>query len=201
MSVAQDYKLNENTVTDCFKDVVVAFRKLLYKERDCELPFSKIGKLQIKNKTVTMKFYQEFLDEQNKNWKNRMDNEKKTHQGASYDPDWDADHYEFQVYFINFRSNAVIIIYFRIGIRYRNRKLGNKARKKRTEHRVPSEHPETFQTLTFGRFSLFDRFHIKKNLKFQKKKKTNNTQARNLWGGGGSVKTSTFLGRIQVKLY
>lgn len=113
-------------VSDCFKDVVVAFRKLLYEERDCELPFSKIGKLQIKNKTVTMKFYQEFLDKQNQNWKNRVDNEKKKHQAASYDPDWDTNHYEFQVYFINFCSIVLIKIYFCIRIKYRNRKLGEK---------------------------------------------------------------------------
>ncbi|VVC42662.1 Domain of unknown function DUF4496 [Cinara cedri] len=96
-SVAQDYKLNVNMVTDCFKEVVVAFRRLLFEERDCELPFSKIGKLQIKNKTATMKFYQEFLDKQNKNWKNRMEIEKKKHQSVNnYEPDWDTDQYEYQ---------------------------------------------------------------------------------------------------------
>lgn len=99
-------------VTDCLKEVVVAFRKLLFEEKNCELPFSKIGKLQIKNKKVTMKFYQEFLDKRNQNWKNRMDNEKIKLEATQYDPDWDADQYEYPVYLIGFCSTILIFIFF-----------------------------------------------------------------------------------------
>lgn len=86
-------------VTHCFKEVVTAFKKLLYEEKNCELPFPKIGKLQVKNKRVTMKFYQEFIDRQNQNLKNFTANEMKKHQVKSYNPNWDADQYEKQVSF------------------------------------------------------------------------------------------------------
>lgn len=86
-------------VTHCFKEVVTAFRKLLYEEKNCELPFPKIGKLQVKNKTVTMKFYKEFMDRQNQNLKNFTADEIKKHQVKSYNPDWDIDQYEKQVSF------------------------------------------------------------------------------------------------------
>lgn len=84
-------------VNHCFKEVVVAFRKLLYEEKNCELPFPKVGKLQIKNKIVTMKFYQEFLDRQNLNVMIRMEDEKVKFQVASYNPNWDIDQYENKV--------------------------------------------------------------------------------------------------------
>lgn len=85
-------------VTHGFKDIVAVFRKLLYEEKNCELPFPKIGKLQIKNKVVTMKFYREFLDRQNQLLKNRTENEKKNFRAIShYNPNWDADQYENQV--------------------------------------------------------------------------------------------------------
>lgn len=95
--MAKDFQLNTDMVTHCFKEVVVAFRKCLFEEKNCELPFPKIGKLQIKNKTVTMKFYTEFLERQNQHFKNRMDEEQKKMQAINYDPDWDADQYENRV--------------------------------------------------------------------------------------------------------
>lgn len=101
-SVAKDFHLNIDMVTDCFKEVVTAFRKLLYEKKNCELPFSNIGKLQIKNNLVTMKFYREFLERQNQYLKNRTEEEKNKFQATSFNPDWDADLYENQVYFILF---------------------------------------------------------------------------------------------------
>lgn len=80
-------------VTNCFKEVVTAFRKLLYENKNCELPFSQIGKLQIKNKIITMKFYQEFLERQNQNLKEQMEENKKHYS------DWNADQSEYQVNF------------------------------------------------------------------------------------------------------
>jgi len=84
-------------VTHCFKEVVAAFRKLLFEEKNCELPFPKIGKLQIKNKMVKMKFYQEFLERQNQHLKNRMVENKNKNKAINYNPDWDADQYESRV--------------------------------------------------------------------------------------------------------
>lgn len=92
--MAQDYRLNADMVTHCFKEVVTAFKQLLYEEKNCELPFPKIGKLQIKNKIVTMKFYREFLDRYNQSLKNRVADQNKT---ADYDPNWDAYLYKKQV--------------------------------------------------------------------------------------------------------
>lgn len=93
LSVAREYNLNTDMVTQCFKDVVTAFRKLLHEEKNCELPFPKIGKLQVKNKVVTMKFYQEFLEKQNEQLKAYTENEKQKHRAANYDPDWGVDRY------------------------------------------------------------------------------------------------------------
>lgn len=84
-------------VTHCFKEVMTAFRKLLHEEKNCELPFSKIGKLQVKNKMVTMQFYQEFLERQNQNLKDRTEEEKKNYHCTDYNPDWNADQYKNQV--------------------------------------------------------------------------------------------------------
>lgn len=83
--------------THCFNEVVSAFRKLLFEEKDCELPFPKIGKLQVKNKTVKMKFYQEFLERQNQYFKHRTEEEKRKLQSESYNPDWNADQYKNHV--------------------------------------------------------------------------------------------------------
>jgi len=75
-------------VTHCFKEVVAAFRKLLFEEKNCELPFPKIGKLQIKNKMVKMKYYQEFLERQNQHLENHMMVEDKIKkQSFNYNPD------------------------------------------------------------------------------------------------------------------
>lgn len=76
-------------VNHCFKEVVVAFRRLLYEGKNCELPFPKIGKLQVKNKIVAMKFYKEFLDRQNLNVMARMEDEKNKSQMANYNPNLD----------------------------------------------------------------------------------------------------------------
>lgn len=95
--MAQDFQLNSNMVTHCFKEVVTAFRKLLYEEKNCELPFPRIGKLQVKNKTVTLRFYQEFLERQVQHLKDRTGEERKQYQATSYNPDWDAYQYENQV--------------------------------------------------------------------------------------------------------
>jgi hypothetical protein len=84
--------------THCFNEVVTAFRKLLFEEKDCELPFPKIGKLQVKNKTVVMKFYQEFLERQNQYLKHRTEEEKKKLQSANYNPNWNADQFKNQVH-------------------------------------------------------------------------------------------------------
>ena len=92
-------------VTHCFKEVVAAFRKLLFEEKNCELPFPKIGKLQIKNKMVTMKYYQEFLERQNQHLKNYMVENKKKNQAFNYDPDWDADQYKSIVSYYELRTN------------------------------------------------------------------------------------------------
>lgn len=92
--MAQDYQLNPDMVIHCFKEVVTAFKNLLYEEKNCELPFPKIGKLQIKNKIVTMKFYREFLDRYNQTLKNRLKDQNKT---VDYDPNWDAYQYKRQV--------------------------------------------------------------------------------------------------------
>ncbi|CAI6371132.1 unnamed protein product [Macrosiphum euphorbiae] len=94
IAIAQNYQLNIDMVTHCFKEVVAAFRKLLFEEKNCELPFPKIGKLQIKNKMVKMKYYQEFLDRQNQHLKNRIIEDKNKNQAINYNPDWDADQYE-----------------------------------------------------------------------------------------------------------
>ncbi|XP_060856924.1 uncharacterized protein LOC132934603 [Metopolophium dirhodum] len=94
ITIAQNYQLNIDMVTHCFKEVVAAFRKLLFEEKNCELPFPKIGKLQIKNKMVKMKYYQEFLDRQNQHLKNRIMEDKNKNQAINYNPDWDADQYE-----------------------------------------------------------------------------------------------------------
>lgn len=102
LSVAQDYGLSIDKVTHCFQEVVDAFKKLLYEEKDCELPFSKIGKLQIKNKTVTMKFYRDFMERQNQNLKNRTNDEKRLFQSVVYNPNWNAGQYENQVNYYNF---------------------------------------------------------------------------------------------------
>jgi len=92
-------------VTHCFKEVVAAFRKLLFEEKNCELPFPKIGKLQIKNKMVKMKYYQEFLDRQNQHLKNRITEDKNKNQPINYNPDWDADQYESRVSYYELSTN------------------------------------------------------------------------------------------------
>lgn len=84
-------------VTHCFKEVVIAFKKLLHEEKNCELPFPKIGKLQVRNKIVTMKFYQEFLDNQNQKLRIYTENEKKKYRATSYNPDCDVDQYKNEV--------------------------------------------------------------------------------------------------------
>ncbi|KAL5241812.1 hypothetical protein ACI65C_009222 [Semiaphis heraclei] len=94
LTIAQNFKLNIDMVNHCFKEVVAAFRKLLFENKNCELPFPKIGKLRIKNKIVTMKYYEEFIERQNKHFKNRMVKDKKKNQAVNYNPDWDADQYE-----------------------------------------------------------------------------------------------------------
>jgi len=48
-------------VSKCFKKIEESLRRLLNKELDCELPFPKIGKLQIRNKIVNMIFYRDYL--------------------------------------------------------------------------------------------------------------------------------------------
>lgn len=104
-SVAQDYETNIDKVTTCFESVLEAFRKLLHEEKDCELPFPKIGKLQVKNKYITMKFYREFLEKQNQNLVDRMECEKKSYHALSYSPNSDANEYEKQVnYYCRFRK-------------------------------------------------------------------------------------------------
>lgn len=96
--MAKDFRLDVDMVIHCFKEVVAAFRKLLYEEKNCELPFSKIGKLQVKNKTVIMKFYREFVERQNQFLKSRTENDKKIYQDTnSYNPDWDVDQYDYKV--------------------------------------------------------------------------------------------------------
>jgi hypothetical protein len=84
-------------VSHCYNEVVVAFKKLLYEEKNCELPFPKIGKLQIKNKMVTMKYYQEFLERQDRVFKNQMLENRKKNKAIYYLPDWNADQFEKQV--------------------------------------------------------------------------------------------------------
>lgn len=97
LSVAQEYQLNIDMVTHCFKNVVTAFRKLLHEEKNCELPFPKIGKLQVKNKIVTMKFYQEFLEKQNQQLSTYTENEKKKYRATTYNPDGNVDQYKNEV--------------------------------------------------------------------------------------------------------
>ena len=85
-------------VTHCFKEVVAVFRKLLFEEKNCELPFPKIDKLQMKNlKMVKIKYYQEFLDRQNQHLKNPIIEDKNKNLAINYNPDWDADQNESRV--------------------------------------------------------------------------------------------------------
>lgn len=92
-------------MTHCFKEVVAAFRKLLFEEKNCELPFPKIGKLQIKNKVVKMKYYQEFLERQNQHFKNRIIEDKNKNQAINYNPNWDVDQYESRVSYYELCAN------------------------------------------------------------------------------------------------
>jgi len=97
--VARDFNLNIDMVTHCFQEVVAAFKKLLYEEKNCELPFPKIGKLQIKNKIVTMKFYKEFIERQTQHLKRQMEDVIKQTQAMDYNPIWDADQHDYPVFF------------------------------------------------------------------------------------------------------
>ncbi|KAF0761801.1 Uncharacterized protein FWK35_00013435 [Aphis craccivora] len=92
--IARNCELNVNMVIDYYKEVVSSFKKLLNEEKNCELPFPKIGKIKIKNKMVTMNFYQEFLERQNKNFKKRIVANRKKNQAIYYDPDWNAHQFE-----------------------------------------------------------------------------------------------------------
>ncbi|KAE9537616.1 hypothetical protein AGLY_006639 [Aphis glycines] len=92
--IAHNCELNVNMVIDYYKEVVSSFKKLLSEEKNCELPFPKLGKIKIKNKMVTMNFYQEFLERQNKNFKKQIVANRKKNQAISYDPDWNAHQFE-----------------------------------------------------------------------------------------------------------
>ncbi|XP_050439767.1 coiled-coil domain-containing protein 81-like [Adelges cooleyi] len=94
LSVAHDYDLDPDMVQHCLKEVVTAFKKLLYEQKNCELPFPRIGKLQVKNKKVVMRFYRQFLDRQNEYMQDRMEARKNRYKATSYDPNWDRDQYK-----------------------------------------------------------------------------------------------------------
>jgi len=84
-------------VIDYYNEVVSTFKKLLSEGKNCELPFPKIGKIRIKNKMVTMNFYQEFLERQNENFKKQIVANREKNQVVNCDPDLNTHQYENQV--------------------------------------------------------------------------------------------------------
>ncbi|XP_050066269.1 uncharacterized protein LOC126555381 [Aphis gossypii] len=91
--IARNCNLNVDMVIDYYKEVVSSFKKLLSEGKNCELPFPNIGKIRIKNKIITMNFYQEFLERQSKNFKNQIVAREKN-QAIYYDPDWNTNQFE-----------------------------------------------------------------------------------------------------------
>jgi len=84
-------------VIDYYKEVVSSFKKLLSEGKNCEFPFPKIGKIRIKNKMVTMNFYQEFLDRQNKIFKKQIVANREKNQAIDCDPDLNTHQFENRV--------------------------------------------------------------------------------------------------------
>ncbi|XP_050528081.1 uncharacterized protein LOC126898184 [Daktulosphaira vitifoliae] len=108
LSVSKDYGLDVNMVTHCYKEVITAFRKLLYEEKNCELPFPRIGKLQVKNKKITMKFYLEFLEKQNENLINSTEAKKKKYYETCYHPRRDQKRYKLNNSERPYTGNSII---------------------------------------------------------------------------------------------